>query len=411
MKEFNWSYRDAFSFTKQKRSCINPNDGFKSQLATYESILNAHKAKYNLFEPSTSTLSLNSQLISIEPNSNGSTSPNSRNSFENQSLLLTPSASNESDKELLTKISVKETINKLKSISSSEQLPTKLINSPPMSPQQKTKNGLFATTTSLVLSPIKRTTSHLTTQNEIRKKITETTVKDDLIDENIYRTHHRSKSSSDKNDFNKLNRQSWASDNKQLKLKQISNLNNYSSESCLNSDSKQMHNSASSSSSSSSSIRSAVRNSLTFNLNEDSIYSTAGNVKRQVESINFKSRPCTPQNDSSEDVFQLNINKRQSILSLGESIAEVDDDFIAQKLLENIAEKVVPFVDCSLVVDEAVKQINTTSPDGKRFKFELTHQFQPAVLRPKKVFEYLAEKKNEQISESTILSEKETTLT
>ena len=51
MKEFNYSLEHAFHFTKQKRSCINPNDGFRLQLATYESILIAHRAKYSLFEP------------------------------------------------------------------------------------------------------------------------------------------------------------------------------------------------------------------------------------------------------------------------------------------------------------------------------------------------------------------------
>ena len=51
MKENNWNYEQAFQFTKQKRNCINPNESFRQQLATYESILNAHRAKYNLFEP------------------------------------------------------------------------------------------------------------------------------------------------------------------------------------------------------------------------------------------------------------------------------------------------------------------------------------------------------------------------
>jgi protein phosphatase slingshot len=55
MKEFNWSLEQTFQFTKQKRNCINPNEGFKQQLLTYESILNAHRAKYNLFESAKST--------------------------------------------------------------------------------------------------------------------------------------------------------------------------------------------------------------------------------------------------------------------------------------------------------------------------------------------------------------------
>lgn len=51
MKESNLSFNEAFTFAKQKRSCINPNMGFREQLLTYESILTAHKAKYSVFEP------------------------------------------------------------------------------------------------------------------------------------------------------------------------------------------------------------------------------------------------------------------------------------------------------------------------------------------------------------------------
>lgn len=50
MKEYNYTLEDAFNFTKQKRTCINPNAGFRVQLATYESILNAHRSKFNLFQ-------------------------------------------------------------------------------------------------------------------------------------------------------------------------------------------------------------------------------------------------------------------------------------------------------------------------------------------------------------------------
>jgi len=50
MKEYEYSLEEAYDFVKQKRTCINPNEGFRVQLATYESILNAHRAKYSLFE-------------------------------------------------------------------------------------------------------------------------------------------------------------------------------------------------------------------------------------------------------------------------------------------------------------------------------------------------------------------------
>jgi len=76
MKEFNWTYEQTFQFTKQKRNCINPNDGFKQQLATYESILNAHRAKYNLFEPQVDTVSSSNSNIQscVKINTNSSNS-------------------------------------------------------------------------------------------------------------------------------------------------------------------------------------------------------------------------------------------------------------------------------------------------------------------------------------------------
>ena len=58
MKEYNYNLEQAFNFTKQKRTCVNPNNGFRVQLATYESILNAHRTKYSLFEPVSETFSL-----------------------------------------------------------------------------------------------------------------------------------------------------------------------------------------------------------------------------------------------------------------------------------------------------------------------------------------------------------------
>ena len=359
MKENDWSYDQAFTYVKQKRSCINPNDGFRQQLATYESILNAHKAKYNLFEPvaTASTTSLNSNQ---EQTSNGSTSPpTSRNSFEtnNPSFLLTPANSNEPD--LIPKMFVKETINKLKSISSSEQLPVNkvVVNniSPPMSPSSQQKK---ISSVSFVLSAspnIKRTQSQLTS-NEIRKKNI-----DDSTDsnENFYRSspssHMRSKSTSDNNNkefFSKL-RQSWTSTDTKTKLNE---LNIYSSENNLNSTS----------SSSSSSLRSAVRHSLTMNEDHLSSLTSSGNVKRQVESINFKSRPCTPQQLQIESEDQLNnMNKRQSVLSLGETIAEVDDDL----LISNQEKSLNHLVPASL------------SPDGKRFKLEQNKQLFESSLR------------------------------
>lgn len=41
MKEKNQSLADTFAYVKQRRACINPNDGFRNQLTIYEGILAA----------------------------------------------------------------------------------------------------------------------------------------------------------------------------------------------------------------------------------------------------------------------------------------------------------------------------------------------------------------------------------
>lgn len=74
MKEYHYSLESAFNFTKQKRTCINPNDGFRVQLATYESILNAHRAKYSLFEPNLSNGNTNTSSDPAPSIVNGETS-------------------------------------------------------------------------------------------------------------------------------------------------------------------------------------------------------------------------------------------------------------------------------------------------------------------------------------------------
>jgi hypothetical protein len=460
MKEFDWSFDQAFSYIKQRRSCINPNDGFRSQLTTYESILIAHKAKRNLFEPIPPVLASPSSTQSISIQVDGNVSP---------TLLLPPSSPSSQH----PKVSVKDTINKLKSISSSEQLITLRSShlSPPLSPIQLHPSTSSSNSNVEISVNIKRSTSHLTTQKPSGSIKNENSETKQINNENIQlksgHHHQRSKSSSnyDNSDiylFNKTARQSqsWASNQftdvkcqPSSKLKQISSNSLFMSENSLNYEPVKQVNQSASSSSSSSSIRSAIRNSLIFsntNVNsntndENSSFLASGNVKRQVESINFKSRPCTPHascNDfldnttfANNDITSLaNMNKRQSILSLGESIAEAEDDETlsavvscgSKKLnLENITElvnnKEMTYVECSLS-DEQTSQSseqllpNTTSPDGKRFKFEMTHQFQQPnqqqpINRPRKVFEFLAEKKNRQLDETSILTEKKTTLT
>lgn len=41
MKEYTMSYKEANEYVKCRRSCVNPNPGFVSQLHSYEGILNA----------------------------------------------------------------------------------------------------------------------------------------------------------------------------------------------------------------------------------------------------------------------------------------------------------------------------------------------------------------------------------
>jgi protein phosphatase slingshot len=41
MKENNYSLADALEHVKTRRSCINPNGGFRNQLLIYEGILAA----------------------------------------------------------------------------------------------------------------------------------------------------------------------------------------------------------------------------------------------------------------------------------------------------------------------------------------------------------------------------------
>ena len=111
MKEFNWNYEQSFQFTKQKRNCINPNDGFKQQLATYESILNAHRAKYNLFEPHAS----NETAFSANLNLQTSNVPSLKISTHSNSNIVPIECSDHLNR------TVKEAITKIKSSSSAIQ--------------------------------------------------------------------------------------------------------------------------------------------------------------------------------------------------------------------------------------------------------------------------------------------------
>ncbi|RNA41618.1 phosphatase Slingshot 2 -like protein [Brachionus plicatilis] len=108
MKEQDYTFEQALSFTKQKRPCVNPNEGFRTQLRTYESILNAHKSKYNLFKPTLQVLS--ASLVSDEQKTD------IFEAFPQQG------------------VSVKEAVNKIKSMSSLDQLNSSSTVHAPVSP-------------------------------------------------------------------------------------------------------------------------------------------------------------------------------------------------------------------------------------------------------------------------------------
>ena len=142
MKEFNWNYEQAFQFTKQKRNCINPNDSFKQQLATYESILNAHRAKYSLFEPQ-----VEASLPSLGLGASSSNSSMLPIFKVTASSLENNSETNNSETMSGASISVKEAITKLKS--SIDQLNS---NSLSISPTQSSPPGLSTSSNSKTIS-------------------------------------------------------------------------------------------------------------------------------------------------------------------------------------------------------------------------------------------------------------------
>lgn len=116
MKELGYDYERSFGYVKQLRSCVNPNESFRVQLRTYESILQAHKAKYSLFEPSTiiatTMASTNSLLLPVSANPSQLTMMTTNGS--GQHSQSTQAISNSSG------LSVKEAVNKIKSISATE---------------------------------------------------------------------------------------------------------------------------------------------------------------------------------------------------------------------------------------------------------------------------------------------------
>ncbi|XP_064619312.1 uncharacterized protein LOC135482827 isoform X2 [Lineus longissimus] len=66
MKEYNWTLQETLRYVKEKRSCINPNRGFRAQLQTYQGILDASNQRNNLLWKSKSDQDLKKSLLEEE---------------------------------------------------------------------------------------------------------------------------------------------------------------------------------------------------------------------------------------------------------------------------------------------------------------------------------------------------------
>lgn len=75
MKAFNWDFKKALDFVRQKRTCIKPNTSFLSQLETYQGILDAMKNKEKLQRSKSETNLKSPGLVAkAEATSSGPTS-------------------------------------------------------------------------------------------------------------------------------------------------------------------------------------------------------------------------------------------------------------------------------------------------------------------------------------------------
>lgn len=69
MKAYNWDFKQAYDYVKQKRNCIKPNCSFMSQLETYQGILDAMKNREKL-QRSKSETNLKSPCLVPKESSN-----------------------------------------------------------------------------------------------------------------------------------------------------------------------------------------------------------------------------------------------------------------------------------------------------------------------------------------------------
>ena len=86
MKAYNWDFKKAFEYVKQKRNCIKPNCSFMSQLETYQGILDAMKNREKL-QRSKSETNLKSPCFVPKENSAAKENQEKRMEKMNSSLL------------------------------------------------------------------------------------------------------------------------------------------------------------------------------------------------------------------------------------------------------------------------------------------------------------------------------------
>ena len=254
MKEKSLGLSEALRQVKHKRPCVNPNSNFMQQLNTYESILNAHRSKYNLFEP-----------LSIEV---PASSTKETNLFDENELVVgavkdainkIQMKSNNSDLTLISPLNINITQPFSSASSSSSSASTSPIFVESADQQQQQQQGII-------------------THNNIRRcqsmKIRESP-------KPIKRTPSY------------LNASESSSNVKKIAEDLMSSTNN------LENNMAAVHQSMSSTS-----------------LNELSSSVPVGLVKRQVESINIKSRPCTP--ESGDEASSSALNNELTISSNNE---------------------------------------------------------------------------------------------
>lgn len=100
MKAYNWDFKRAFEYVKQKRNCIKPNCSFMSQLETYQGILDAMKNKEKLQRSKSETNLKSPCLVPKDISNNANQQQETRTEVSNKGALLTADWTEKSGTEL-----------------------------------------------------------------------------------------------------------------------------------------------------------------------------------------------------------------------------------------------------------------------------------------------------------------------